>query len=258
MIALYHAWDSLQSFKVRLCLAELGVNWEDRAIRLTDFDHLKPDYLRVNPDGLVPALVDEGATLVESTVILTFLDEKYGKSRLHPLGPMGRARMRWWCYHEDTVVHQAIRPLTFNLYIKPILAELSPKDLELKIAAHPLPERADAYRSAIAAPFDRSAVVAAIQCLNQTIARVDHNLQEGTWLVGDQFSLADIALAALIDRLETLGLSRLWERYPHAQGWARRVESRPSFPIALGQVTSEAASSIDRALLDTLCADAGV
>lgn len=219
---------------------------------LTEFDHLRPAYLRINPDGLVPALDGGEGVLVESSVINAFLDESYGKQRLHPQSPMDRARMRWWCHHEDTVVHPAIRPPTFNLYIKPLLSKLSPEAMEQKIASHPLPERAAAYRSAMAASFDKPGVIASIRNLDRTIARMEIELNHDAWLAGSTFSLADIAMVPLVDRLEMLGLVALWEAHPNAQQWARRVAERPSFAVARGPRVQNPPSAVDRALVNSL------
>lgn len=256
MIVLHHAWDSLQSFKVRMCLAEIGVAWQNRPLSLTDFEHLAPSYLAINPDGLVPALETGEGVVTESSVINAYLDEAFNGGRLQPADAFAKARMRWWCHHEDTVVHPAIRPPTFNLYIKPLLANLSAKALENKVSRHPKPERAEAYRAAAAAPFDREAVVGAIRSLDRTISRIDRAVAAGDWLAGDRFSLADIAMAAMVERLEMLALDGLWNRCPRAQSWARRVADRPSFRRA-GEPDSPAGPRVvDRARVLALIEEA--
>ncbi|WP_336071103.1 glutathione S-transferase family protein [Nitratireductor rhodophyticola] len=256
MLTLYHAWDSLQSFKVRVCLAELDVPWEDRSICLTEFEHLQPEYLQLNADGLVPTLICQGQPLGESSVINAFLDETYGRGRLHPQDAMARARMRWWCHCEDSVVHPAIRSPTFNLYIKPLLSSLSAEELERRIAAHPLPERAGAFRSAVTAPFDRAAVVAAIRTLHRTIGRMNEVLLEAEWLAGDRFSLADVAMSALVDRLKVLGLSTLWRAHPAARRWADQMAARPSFAVAGGEQEHKVTALVEQELCASLIKDA--
>ncbi|EKF18182.1 glutathione S-transferase family protein [Nitratireductor pacificus] len=256
MIVLHHAWDSLQSFKVRMCLAEIGVPWEGRALSLTDFDHLDPAYLALNPDGLVPALETVEGVLTESSTINAYLDEAFNSSRLQPDDAFARARMRWWCQHEDTVVHPAIRPPTFNLYIKPLLAGLSPEALENLISRHPQPERAATYRAAASAPLDRAAVVLAVRSLDRTMSRIGRTVREGGWLAADAFSLADIAMAAMVERLEMLALGSLWERHSSARAWAERVARRPSFMRAREAGSAGKLSPVDRELVRTLVTEA--
>ena len=256
VIVLHHAWDSLQSFKVRMCLAEIAVPWTGHVLSLTNFDHLMPGYLAVNPDGLVPALETAEGVLSESSIINAYLDEAFNSSRLQSGDAFARASIRWWSHHEDTVVHPAIRPPTFNLYIKPILAGMSPEALESRISSHPQPERAAAYRAAVLAPFDGSAVRSAIRSLDRTISRIDAAVAERDWLVGNVFSLADIAMAAMVERLEMLALDGLWQRYPMARAWANRIAERPSFLIARQPVSPDRASPVDAALVARLVAEA--
>lgn len=253
-IELYHAWDSLQSFKVRLCLAELGLAWQSHPLCLTDFDHLRPDYLAINPSGLVPALRHGDDVILESSIINAFLDERFGQSRLHPGDAAARARMRWWCHFEDTVVHPAIRPPTFNLYIKTLVASPGAGAMEPRIAGHPLPERAAAYRAAATEPFDEAAVIAAIQALDRIIDRMEAALARRDWLACDRFTLADVAMAALVDRLEMLRLDDLWQGRERAARWAAAVRERPAFAAARG--ASAPGAAIDPALTRRLMRDA--
>lgn len=239
-----------------MCLAEIEIPWEGRALSLTNFDHLEPAYLAVNPDGLVPALEMEEGVLTESSTINAYLDEAFNSSRLQPGDAFARARMRWWCHHEDTVVHPAIRPPTFNLYIKPLLAGLPAEALEKGLSRHPRPERAAAYRAAVLAPFDGMAVISAIRSLDLTMSRIDQAVAGRDWLVGDAFSLADIAMAAMVERLEMLALSPLWGRYPHARAWSCRVAQRPSFMHARAPGEAGKPSSVNPALVRGLMAEA--
>lgn len=252
MIVLHHAWDSLQSFKVRMCLAEIGIPWGDHTLNLTEFDHLTPAYLALNPDGLVPALETAEGVLTESSTINAYLDEAFNSMRLQPDDAFARARMRWWCQHEDTVVHPAIRPPTFNLYIKPILAGLSPEVMEQRISRHPHPERAETYRAAASAPVDDAAVIAAFRSLDLTMSRIDLAVEQRRWLAADTFSLADIAMAAMVERIEMLALGSLWERHPDARAWSERVARRPSFKRAREPRSAEKPSPVDQELVRRL------
>ena len=69
MLALYNNAYSTCSQKVRLCLHEKGLDWEDRQINFRLNEHLAPDYLKINPNGVVPTLVHDGNPVVDSSVI---------------------------------------------------------------------------------------------------------------------------------------------------------------------------------------------
>jgi glutathione S-transferase len=83
MLTLYNAAHSTCSQKVRICLAEKDLPFADMRLDLgKSKDHLKPEYLKINPNGVVPTLVDDGDIITDSSVICEYLDEKYPSARL--------------------------------------------------------------------------------------------------------------------------------------------------------------------------------
>jgi glutathione S-transferase/GST-like protein len=84
MIELYHFWSSVCSVRCRMALEEKGVKWTSRYIDLFKFDQLKPDYLAINPDGMVPTLVHDGAPVRESTIINEYIDARSQAPRSFP------------------------------------------------------------------------------------------------------------------------------------------------------------------------------
>lgn len=232
MLELYHYWDSVCSFKVRLALAEKGLEWIDRPVDLLAFEQLRPDYLRLNPNGVVPTLVHDGVPVIESSVINEYLDEAFPRPPLRPPEPLARARMRVWVKYEDDVVHPAVRPGTFNLMIKSAVAGLRADELEALVAKHPKPDVAKDWIKAARDPVDASALEAAKNKLAGALLRMERALENGLWLAGDTFSLADIAIAPMIDRMEYLALAGLWDGHPNLRRWIAQVKARPSFARA--------------------------
>ena len=92
MLELWHEWNSVHSFKVRVVLAEKRLDWVERRLELLKFEHLRPEYLRLNPNGVVPTLVHDGRVVLESSVICQYLDEAFPARALMPADPAGRAR----------------------------------------------------------------------------------------------------------------------------------------------------------------------
>ena len=74
MIELYHFWSSVCSVRCRMALEEKGLKWTSRYIDLFKFDQLRPEYLAVNPDGVVPTLVHNRIPIRESTIINEYID----------------------------------------------------------------------------------------------------------------------------------------------------------------------------------------
>jgi len=96
MLELYNAPQSTCSQKVRLTLAEKSLDFVEYKLKLFQNDQLKPEYLKLNPNGVVPTLVDAGVPIIDSSVIMEYLDEEYPTTRLSPCDAKERARMRAW------------------------------------------------------------------------------------------------------------------------------------------------------------------
>ena len=233
MIELYHDWRSFCSIKVRLCLAEKHLAWTSRYVDLMKLDHTKPDYLKLNPNGVVPTLVHDGVPIHESTLINEYLEEVFPEVPLMPEDPVGRARARFWVKYEDDVLHPAIRPATFALMLAPDLAKRSDAELDEMVAVHPNKSRAEEYRQAARRPVDGEKVKAARKMMDGALARLEMRLSEVPWLAGQTYSLADVSAAPFIDRLEELNLARLWVQRPALEDWISRMKGRPAYGVAI-------------------------
>jgi len=91
---LYGYFRSSAAFRVRIALNLKRLDYETAVIHLLRNDQTKPDYLAVNPQGLVPTLDDRGRTLIQSLAIIEYLDETYPDPPLLPKDPAERARVR--------------------------------------------------------------------------------------------------------------------------------------------------------------------
>jgi len=233
MLTLYHDWRSFCSIKVRLCLAEKGLPWESNFVDLMKLEHTRPEYLALNPNGVVPTLVHDGVPIHESTLINEYLEEVFPEVRLMPDNPVERARARFWVKYEDDVLHPAIRPATFALMMSPDLAQRSDAELAAMVDAHPNKARAEELVRAARAPIDEAKVEAARLTMGRALERMESQLAETQWLGGREYSLADIAAAPFIDRLEELNLSGLWSTKPALMDWIARTKERPAYREAI-------------------------
>jgi glutathione S-transferase len=96
-LELFHSHISTCSQKVRLCLAEKGITeWVSQPIDLSKKENLTPEYLAINPNGVVPAFRHNGRPVIESTVMCEYLDEVYPDVQLTPADPVDRPWIRAW------------------------------------------------------------------------------------------------------------------------------------------------------------------
>src|SRR6185437_387509 len=84
MLTLYHWEPNANSGKPMLALAEKGVAYQSHYLDLLNFDQHRPEYLRVNPDGTIPALVHDDRILTESTPMMEYIDEAFDGPPLRP------------------------------------------------------------------------------------------------------------------------------------------------------------------------------
>src|SRR5438128_2074919 len=103
MLELYNFSQSTCSQKVRICLAEKAIDWIDHRLVSKDRHHISPEYLKLNPNGVVPTLVHDGTPVIESSVIVQYLDDVFREPRLTPDDPKLVAWMRAWLVFVDQV-----------------------------------------------------------------------------------------------------------------------------------------------------------
>jgi glutathione S-transferase len=230
MIELYHAATSTCSQKVRLALAEKGLAFVSRPVNLRVNENLTPDYLALNPNGVVPTLVHDGNVILDSSVICEYLEEVFPAPALGPGNPVGRAHMRKWLRFLEEVPTAAIRVPTFHMALKPF-AGIDPQTFRAE-RADIRPLRKHFYRKMGVQGFSQDEIDASLDGLDLTLRRMEEALAKGPWLMGEAFSLADIVVVPTIDRLDDLGLARMWSGYPGVAGWYARIRTRPSYAAA--------------------------
>lgn len=236
-VVLHHAWDAVCPMKVRMCLLEKGVPFDGVAYQIAALEHLVPSYLAINPNGVLPTL-DHGGTIVfESSVINAYIDDAFVGPALMPNDPARRAEARTLVKFQDDVLHPATRVHTFTLMLthpRSPLMELSADEAERRLRQHPDPGRVALFRQMGRVPASPSALAAAETALDRALARLAAALADGRpWLAGDALSLADIAMAGVMDRIEHCGLARLWEARAMLAAWVERLQSRPSYRAAV-------------------------
>ncbi|MDB5410239.1 MAG: hypothetical protein JWL84_5151 [Rhodospirillales bacterium] len=227
MLELYNFPQSTCSQKVRLVLAEKGLAFTDRRLNAARGEHLTPEYLRLNPNGVVPTLIHDGDPIIDSSVINEYLDEVFPAVPLRPAEPKARARMRAWRQYIDEVPTPAIRPPSFNFFIVQNYAGMS--DGQFAALAERLPLRKHFYQRMGRGGFGEADIAEAIEKLEASLRRMEAALAEGPWLNGGDYSLADVSITPTIVRMEDLGLAHRWDDKKHVAGWYERVQMRPAF-----------------------------
>lgn len=233
MLELYHSDMSVCAAKVRQVCAEKGLEWTPHGLNLGAGDAQKPEYLKLNPGGVVPTLIDDGRVVIESTVICEYLDDKWPSPPLKPADAHGRARMRLWTKQLDEGVHAAIGTISYCIALRLQHASKSPAELDAFLAKIPTQERRERIGSAIRLGMEAPGFAPALARYAKLLDDMQRTLSASPWLAGDTFSLADIAYTPYMTRLEHLGLEQLIRSRPQVAGWADRLQQRPSYQTAM-------------------------
>jgi glutathione S-transferase len=193
-VELYHFWSSVCSVRCRMALQEKGVPWTSRYIDLFKFDQMRPEYLAINPRGMVPTLVHDGKPVRESSVINEYIDAAFAGPPLTPPDPLGAARMREFVYLCDEGF-SAIVKLTMVKYILPKLRNRWGDD-ELSKQAERRPTKfyQDVHGRAVRGEITEQELGAARATIDELLDHLERTLVPGPWIVGNQFTLAEIAL----------------------------------------------------------------
>ncbi|MEP2533247.1 glutathione S-transferase family protein [Shimia sp.] len=232
MLKLFHANHSTCSQKVRLCLAEKGLKYQSQLVNLATKEHLTPEYLAINPNGVVPTLIHDGAIITDSGVICEYLDEVFPSVAMLPTDPAERAVVRAWGRYLDEVPTAAIRVPSFNMAFLPRYDDLDDQTFQQQ-QANVRPIRKQFYERMGRKGFDDSEVDAAMDQFNATLVRMEKRLADAPWISGENFGLADIIVLPLVDRMDDLSFANMWEdMFPRVTDWFQRAKDRPSFTQA--------------------------
>jgi glutathione S-transferase len=227
LIELYNAPVSTCSQKVRMALWEKDLSWQDRQISFQKNDHLSDWYLAINPNGVVPSLVHDGRTVIDSSVINEYLEDTFPERPLRPKSAIDAAHMREWRQYIDEVPTVAIRYPSFNAAFVHIWQDMSEEEHAKYVDRRPL--RKHFYRRMGRDGFPKEDVDAALDMLRMTVERMQAALEKFEWLANDAFTLADISMMPNIVRMDDLGLAHLWADLPKVADWYGRVQARPAF-----------------------------
>jgi len=183
--------------KVRIVLAEKGIKYERIFVDLRKKEQKKEDFLRLNPYGKVPVLIDDGVVIYESSVINEYLDEKYPNPPLMPSDFAARAKVRILV----DFCESHFFPLWYNIY----------KEITFK-TEH---ER------------NKGSIEKSKNEIKEYLYRLDRELKGQEYLAGS-YSLADIAFTPKIVLFESLGI-QVDSELKNVRSWVEKIKSRSSY-----------------------------
>lgn len=237
-----HFMGSSCSQKLRIFLNLKRIPWQSHPIDLMAHENMQPWFLGINPRGLVPVLVHDGAVHIESNDIIQYLEKKFPTPRLIPTGHEGK--LAALLKHEDDL-HLDLRTLSFRFVFAPPGAPKPAAALEsyrvngsgtvggvhdaekdIQIAF---------WRRAAEEGFPDAKARASAHKFRTEFDRLESDLAKGSYLMGEDLTVLDIAWFIYEHRLSLAGYP--FERlHPRVHGWAEKLRARPDFAKEIGQL----------------------
>jgi len=225
---LYNAPPSTCSQRVRFVFNAKKLPFDEVKLNLLEGDQLKPDYLKLNPNGVVPTLDHDGAIIIDSTVIAEYLDEVAPQISFTPDDPIARARMRALMHFIDEMPAASVRVPTFNLAFLPSFQKMSREAFVAMAESKPI--RREFMLSMGQTGFPKAEMDAALARLRRAYERMDTEIAKsgGPWLLGKEITLADVAVMPSLVRMNDLGLPG-WQDLPRVVTWFDNIRAQPAF-----------------------------
>lgn len=201
-------------------------------------EHTTAEFQAINPKGVVPVLVHDGATINESNDIISYLDDTFPARRLMPEHADDQAFVRKAVEVTDGI-QPALKLLSHEFLFKPV-RRMTPKQLA-EFAMNSKNEALVQFMRDFSSKegFGRSRIAAAIGEFTTAFAELEARLSTNAWLSGPAFGIADISWIVNVHRVATARYPL--RRFPKLTDWYRRMKERPSFKFAIADYEDKGA-----------------
>jgi glutathione S-transferase len=230
-----HFMGSSCSQKVRVCLNLKGIPWESHHIDLVANENFRPWFLGINPRGLVPVLVHDGAVHIESNDIIAYLEKTFPQPRLVPEGHENEVGAL--LKHEDDL-HFDLRRLSFRFVFAPPGPAKPPDALKSYAASGSGTVQGvkDAEKAAQIEFWERANKDGftdadcrkSAQTFRAEFDALDKRLSKQPYLFGNELTVLDIAWFIYTNRLALAGYP-FAKLHPNVNAWFQKLAARPEF-----------------------------
>src|SRR6478735_9877268 len=230
-----YTWEpNANSGKPLFCLHEKGVPFTYHYIDMGAYEHHAPEFLAINPDGTIPAIVHDGFTMTESTPAMEYIDEAFAGPGLRPEDPFRRWEMRILLSYMDNAIAPSLAMIASNRLAAPRFVGQDPAELRRKLDRIPLPERRATWEKLMFQATPPDDIAESERRVADAISRFDGILGRREWIASTTFSLADIGIFATFYSLPTAREDQVNDAAtPHLMRWLRACHARPGLQAAL-------------------------
>lgn len=206
MIKLYDMPGNTNSHKIHAIARECDATVEIVPVDLSKGEGRSPEFLAINPNGKIPAMVDDGMKLFESNAILCYIAAKHG-SPLLPTDAQGRAQVDQWLFWQTAHLSASTGKIAW--------------------------ERVYKERLGLGTP-DQARIQEGLADLERFLGVLDGVLAKNTYVCGTKLTVADYAICATLAKTprERLQIEAEVLKHAHVKRWLGQVETRPAWTHA--------------------------
>jgi glutathione S-transferase len=232
MLELYHNDMSTCAQKIRATLAEKDLAWDGHELNLRTGEQHKPQFLKLNPRGVVPVLVHDGKVVTESNIIMEYLEDAFPDAkRLMSKSAVGKAAVRNLLQRLDTTLHLHIATISVGIAFRDQLLAVHQNEqaLESYYSAVPDARLQAVYRDVVPSGASSKSFLSALDAWKRQFADMNIALAASDWLVDNELTLADLAYLPYMCRFEHLHMMEIWSRYPALTSWFERCKQTAGY-----------------------------
>jgi len=235
-VHLFHFATSNCSQRVRFVLEEKGVGWVSHHVDLIKCENATPEFIAINPKGVVPVLIHDGQTIVESNDIICYVDQNFDGPVLSPQSSADGE------YLEDSLKRSSdfqasLKLLTYEFLFKPF-RRMNERQLDEYSEGTQNPELVNFMREFSSEEgFSRERIIAAVTEAEDVFKFLQDRLETHPWLTSNDFGLTDISWVVNIHRFSHMHYPI--SEFPLVTDWLERVRARPAFKRAISRFESK-------------------
>lgn len=220
---LYHGHISNCSMRVRMTLIEKGLPWTSHHLDLKKKENISDEYFGINPNGLVPTLIDNGVVHIESNDIINYLDQTYPEPSLRASDDDG---MLEWLRLAASIHVPAVKPYVYATKIQKKVKKTAEEQKKYDELQKNEELKSFHAKHAGSSAFGEEDIARSQGMLEECFTKLENTLEGREWIMGDQFTLADISWIPL--HFVLLGCGYPFERFPNISRWAAASRKRES------------------------------
>ena len=224
-IHLYHGDISNCSMRVRMTLIEKNLPWTSHHLDLKLKENVSDEYFGINPNGLVPTLIDNGIVHIESNDIIDYLDKTYPEPSLRATG--NEDEMLDWLRLAASIHLPAVKPYVYATKMQKKLKKTAEEQEKYDRLQKNDELKKFHARHAGAGELGEKDIAKAYDILEECFTRLENTLEGRRWIMGDRFTLADISWVPVHFVLDGCGYP--FENHPNISRWAAALQDKESY-----------------------------